>query len=102
MPGQEPKRNRTGTDPSLNHPLTMSYMGAGSGEEKRLRRNDFHPPLPGGGSRPAGARGGVYGDAGDPREPSRKCCAMSFACVGLPIARTQRIGERQQLEVSVT
>jgi hypothetical protein len=31
MPGP---RNRTGTDPSLNHPLTMSYMGAGSGWEK--------------------------------------------------------------------
>jgi hypothetical protein len=31
MPGPE---NRTGTDPSLNHPLTMPYMGAGSGREK--------------------------------------------------------------------
>jgi len=56
MPGP---RNRTGTDPSLNHPLTMPYMGAGSGREKRLRRGDFHPPLPGGGSRPEGTRGGV-------------------------------------------
>ena len=45
MPGS---RNRTGTDPSLNHPLTMSYMGAGSGWEKRPGRRDFHPPLPGG------------------------------------------------------
>jgi hypothetical protein len=31
MPGL---RNRTGTGPSLNHPLTMSYMGASLGEEK--------------------------------------------------------------------
>jgi hypothetical protein len=44
MPGP---RNRTGTDPSLNHPLTMSYMGAGSGWEKRPGRCDFHPPLQG-------------------------------------------------------
>jgi hypothetical protein len=42
MPGP---RNRTGTDPSLNHPLTMPYMGAGSGWEKRPGRGDFHPPL---------------------------------------------------------
>jgi hypothetical protein len=44
MPGP---RNRTGTDPSLNHPLTMPYMGAGLRQEKRLGRSDFHPPLPG-------------------------------------------------------
>jgi hypothetical protein len=55
MPGP---RNRTGTDPSLNHPLTMPYMGAGLRQEKRLGRSDFHPPLPGGGSRRGGARGG--------------------------------------------
>jgi hypothetical protein len=41
MPGP---RNRTETDPSLNHPLTMSYMGAGLGGEKRLGRGDFHLP----------------------------------------------------------
>jgi len=45
MPGPETKK---GTDPSLNHPLTMPYMGAGSGWEKRLGRRDFHPPLLGG------------------------------------------------------
>jgi hypothetical protein len=31
MPGP---RTDEETDPSLNHPLTMSYMGAGSGWEK--------------------------------------------------------------------
>jgi len=35
MPGPE---TELGTDPSLNHPLTMSYMGAGSGGEKRVYR----------------------------------------------------------------
>ena len=54
MPGP---RNQTGTDPSLNHPLTMTYMGAGLGGEKRPRRSDFHPPLQGEGRGPQG-RGG--------------------------------------------
>jgi hypothetical protein len=67
MPGS---RTDEETDPSLNHPLTMSYMGAGSGWEKRPGRRDFHPPLPGGGSRPAGARGGAY--LRPPRQTDRR------------------------------
>jgi hypothetical protein len=55
MPGP---RNRTGTDPSLNHPLTMPYMGAGSGWEKRRGRRDFTLPCRGG-SRPGGTREGL-------------------------------------------
>jgi hypothetical protein len=54
MPGP---RNRTGTDPSLNHPLIMSYMGADSGWEKGWGAGIFTSPARGG-SRPKGARGG--------------------------------------------
>jgi hypothetical protein len=53
MPGP---RNRTGTDPSLNHPLTMSYMGAGSGWEKGWGAGIFTLPCQGEGRRPEGAR----------------------------------------------
>jgi hypothetical protein len=74
MPGS---RNRTGTDPSLNHPLTMSYMGAGSGWGKRLGRRDFHAPPPGEGRGPEGARGGSY--FGPHRQPELQRY-LSCAC----------------------
>ena len=51
MPGP---RTDEETDPSLNHPLTMSYMGAGSGREKGWGAGIFCPSVPGGGSRPEG------------------------------------------------
>ncbi len=51
MPGP---RNRTGTDPSLNHPLTMSYMGAGSGREKGWGAGIFTLPCQGEGRGPEG------------------------------------------------
>ena len=53
MPGP---RNRTVTDPSLNHPLTMFYMGAGSGWEKSWGAGIFTLPCRGrvGGRRPPG------------------------------------------------
>jgi hypothetical protein len=47
------------TDPSFNHPLTMSYMGAGSGREKGWAAGIFTLPCQGEGRRPEGARGGV-------------------------------------------
>jgi len=47
MPGP---RNRTGTDPSLNHPLTMSYMGAGLGWEKGWDAGIFTLPCQGAGA----------------------------------------------------
>jgi hypothetical protein len=56
MPGP---RNRTGTDPSLNHPLTMSYMGAGSGWGKGWDAGIFTLPCQREGRGPGGARGGV-------------------------------------------
>jgi hypothetical protein len=56
MPGP---RNDEATDPSLNHPLTMPYMGAGSGREKGWDAGIFTLPCQGEGSRPEGARGGV-------------------------------------------
>jgi hypothetical protein len=58
MPGP---RNRTGTDPSLNHPLTMSYMGAGSGWEKGWGAGIFTLPCERDGRGPKGRGGGVYG-----------------------------------------
>jgi hypothetical protein len=56
MPGP---RNRTGTDPSLNHPLTMSYMGAGSGREKGWAAGIFTLPCQGEGRGAEGAGGGA-------------------------------------------
>ena len=58
MPGPETEQ---GTDPSLNHPLTMTYMGAGSGWEKGWGAAIFTLPCEGGGS--ARARGGGGGGA---------------------------------------
>ena len=51
MPGP---RNRTETDPSLNHPLTMSYMGAGLGWEKGWGAGIFTLPCQGEGRGPNG------------------------------------------------
>jgi hypothetical protein len=70
-------------DPSLNHPLTMSYMGAGSGGEKGWGAGIFTLPCQGG-SRPAGARGGVDGEAGliptYHRESVARCPSLAWAC----------------------
>jgi len=44
MPGP---RNRTGTDPSLNHPLTMPYMGAGCARKRGWAAAIFTLPCEG-------------------------------------------------------
>ena len=51
MPGPGTEQ---GTDPSLNHPLTMSYMGAGSGREKGWGAGIFTLPCQGEGRGPKG------------------------------------------------
>ena len=51
MPGPGTEQ---GTDPSLNHPLTMSYMGAGSGREKGWGAGIFTLPCQGEGRVPKG------------------------------------------------
>jgi hypothetical protein len=79
-----------------------ALMGTVSGREKRPGRSDFHPPLQGEGRGPKGRGVGSTAMRRLIRANHRESVARCPSCVGLPIARSQRIGECQQLEVSVT
>ena len=58
------------TGPSLNHPLTMSYMGTGSGREKGWGAGIFTLPCQGEGRGPKGRGVGLDGGAQQARSES--------------------------------
>jgi hypothetical protein len=93
MPGP---RNRTGTDPSLNHPLTMPYMGAGSGREKGWGAGIFTLPCEREGR---GAEGRGVGLGWSRRSAQQRVVANAVRKIGLlrlqRVQRPRRKGGRQ-------